>query len=230
MITVKIADIIIKLDTQYAVNDCFAQSYKCEGEAAFTAGCTAEELEKEMAISDIKIPGYCENACICRNVAENIIDYDRFLFHSATIEVGGKAVAFAAKSGVGKSTHVALWLKNFDDCKVLNGDKPFLHFDGQEFYAYGSPWQGKENAGYNGKAALKAIVFLKRGEKNEIKRISADEAFTKTFLQVSFPKQVEHKLKLTELLNELSKRVEWYELSCNISDEAAIVARRGLKL
>ena len=230
MVTVKIADLIINLDFRYPINNTFVGGYLSEGEAVFTAQCTDEDIANEIAISEIKVPEYCENACICRNVAENIIDYDRFLFHSATIEVGGKAVAFAAKSGVGKSTHVALWLKNFDDCKVLNGDKPFLHFDGQTFTAYGSPWQGKENAGYNGKAPLKAIVFLKRGEKNEIRQMTADEAFTKMFLQVSFPKEIEHKLKLTELLHKLSQNVECYELSCNISDEAAKVARKELKL
>lgn len=230
MVTVKIADLLINLNFRYEVNERFVRNYLAEGEAKFTAQCTDEEIAKEIEVSELKVPEYCENACVCRNVAENMIDFDRFLFHSATIEVGGKAVAFAAKSGVGKSTHVALWLKNFKDSKVLNGDKPFLHFDGQNFTAYGSPWQGKENAGYNGKAPLAAIVFLKRGEKNEIRRMTADEAFMKMFLQVSFPKQIEHKLKLTELLNELSKRVCCYELSCNISDEAAIVARRDLKL
>ncbi|MGN0812686.1 MAG: hypothetical protein ACI4MQ_04155 [Candidatus Coproplasma sp.] len=230
MVTVKIADLLINLDFRYAINDKFVEDYLAQGEAAFTASCSDEDIQKELAISDIKIAEYSENACICRNVAEKIIDYDRFLFHSATIEVGGKAVAFAAKSGVGKSTHVALWLKNFDDCKVLNGDKPFFHFDGQEFTAYGSPWQGKEDAGYNGKAKLYAVCFLKRGEKNEMRKMTAEEAFTKMFLQVSFPKEIEHKLKLTELLNELSKRVDCYELSCNISDEAAIVARKELKL
>lgn len=230
MVTVKIADLIINLDFRYPINYRFVERYLAEGEASFTAGCSKEDIAKELELSEIKVAEYCENACVCRNVAEKMIDFDRFLFHSATIEVDGKAVAFAAKSGVGKSTHVALWLKNFDDCKVLNGDKPILHFDGQGFTAYGSPWQGKENAGYNGKADLKAIVFLKRGEQNEIRRMTADEAFTKMFLQVSFPKEIEHKLKLTELLHELSKRVECFELSCNISDEAAIVARKELKL
>lgn len=230
MVTVKIADLLINLDFRYEINDRFVEGYLSEGKAEFTAKCTDEEIAKEMELSELKVEQYCENACVCRNVAENMIDYDRFLFHSATIEVGGKAIAFAAKSGVGKSTHVALWLKNFKDCKILNGDKPFLHFDGKEFIAYGSPWQGKENAGYNGKAPLKAIVFLKRGEKNQLRRISAEEAFMKTFLQVSFPKEIEHRLKLTELLNELTKKVECYEMSCNISDEAAIVARKGLNL
>ena len=230
MVTVKIADLIINLDFRYPINDLFVGNYLTEGEAKFTAQCNEADLAKEFELSEIKVLEYCENACVCRDVAEKMIDFDRFLFHSATIEVGGKAVAFSAKSGVGKSTHVALWLKNFEDCKVLNGDKPFLHFDGQGFAAYGSPWQGKENAGYNGKAPLKAICFLKRGEKNEIRRITADEAFTKMFSQVSFPKDIEHKLKLTELLNELSKRVECYELTCNISDEAAIIARKELKL
>lgn len=230
MVTVKIADLIIDLDFRYPINDKFVTKYLTEGYAQFTAKCTQEDIYKELEISEIKVPAYCENACICRNVAENMIDYDRFLFHSATIEVDGNAVAFSAKSGVGKSTHVSLWLKNFEDCKILNGDKPFFHYDGREFTVYGSPWQGKENAGYNGKAKLKAICFLKRGQINEIKRISADEAFTRMFLQVSFPKQIEHRLKLTELLNELSKKVDCYELSCNISDEAAIIARKELAL
>lgn len=230
MIKVKIADIILEFDTRYEENEKFLHNYVCEGEPKFRASCTDKEVENVIAVSEIKSPIYCENACICRNIAEKIIDYNRFLFHSAVIEVDGKAIAFAAKSGVGKSTHLALWLRNFKDCKVLNGDKPFFHFDGQGFNVYGSPWQGKENAGYNGKAKLSAVCFIKRGEKNEIKRISADDAFTRMFMQVSFPKEIEHKLKLTELLHELSKRVDCYELSCTISDEAAILARKEIKL
>ncbi|MGN0804198.1 MAG: hypothetical protein ACI4MS_02325 [Candidatus Coproplasma sp.] len=231
MIKVKIADIIIEIESRYKENELFLQEYVCnEGEPNFKASCSEKEVEDIIAVSEIKVPAYCENAGICRDIAEKMIDYNRFLFHSANIEVDGKAIAFTAKSGVGKSTHLALWLKNFKDCKVLNGDKPFFHFDGQEFYVYGSPWQGKENAGYNGKAKLGAICFLKRGEKNEIKRISADDAFKRMFLQVSFPYDIEHRIKLTELLHELSRRVDCYELSCTISDEAALLSRKEIKL
>lgn len=230
MITVKIADVLIDLDFHHTVNERFFIDYASNGKAQFTAACTREEIDAELEVSELKIAEYCENACVCRNVAEKIIDFNRFLFHSAVIEVGGKAVAFAAKSGVGKSTHVGLWLKNFADCKILNGDKPFLYFDGQEFTAYGSPWQGKENMGYNGKAKLCAICFLKRGEQNSVKKMTAEEAFTKTFLQISFPKETEHKLKICELLHELTKRVECYELTCNMQDDAALTARRTLNL
>ena len=215
---------------KFSVNEKIFNDYKCEGKAAFTADYTPEELTKELSVSDFKIPEYCEIACLCRNTAEKFIDFNRFLFHSAVVEVGGKAVAFAAKSGVGKSTHARLWQKNFDDCRILNGDKPIFYFDGNEFYAFGSPWQGKEGAGVNGKAKLCAICFLKRGDENSIRKLSPEEAFSKSFLQVSFPKEIEHKLKICELLNELTKKVECFELTCNMQDEAALTARIAFKL
>ncbi|MGN0814817.1 MAG: hypothetical protein ACI4MH_06275 [Candidatus Coproplasma sp.] len=230
MTTVKIAELIIDIDLKFSVNEILFEDYLCSGKAAFKAEYTPEDLANELAVSDLKVPEYCEIACICRDAAEKFIDFNRFLFHSAVVEVDGKAVAFAAKSGVGKSTHARLWQKNFADCRILNGDKPILHFDGNEFYAFGSPWQGKEGAGVNGKAKLCAICFLKRGEENSIRKISPDEAFSRSLLQISFPKEAEHRIKICELLNELTKNVECFELTCNMQDEAAFTARRALKL
>ncbi len=230
MTTIKIADIVIDADLRYSINEKMLAAYKCEGVAAFTARCTDSQIEKELALSEIKVPAYCENACICRSVAEQIIDYDRLLFHSAVVEIGGKAIAFAAKSGTGKSTHVKLWLKNFADCKILNGDKPFFAYDSDGFTVYGSPWQGKENYGYNGKARLCGICFLTRSKENKVRKMSPEEAFGKAFLQVSFPQEVGHRLRITELLHTLTKSVPCYELFCNMEDNAAITAREAFKI
>lgn len=225
MITVKIADVAVGLEFRYETNRKFFKDYLCDGEPQFIAACSDEEIDAELTVSEIPIRDYCENACLCRNVAEKIIDFDSFLFHSAVVEVDGKAVAFAAKSGVGKSTHVRLWQKNFKDCRILNGDKPFFNVNGDKITVYGSPWRGKEGIGYNGKAELCGICFLTRAEKNSARKMTPEEAFSKMFLQISFPKELEHKIKITELLHTLSRKVPCYELFCNMNDDAAFTAR-----
>ena len=58
-----------------------------------------------------------------------MLGYDAFLFHAAVVSYAGCGYAFAAKSGTGKSTHVAQWMHALGDrVTVVNGDKPLLRW------------------------------------------------------------------------------------------------------
>lgn len=64
-----------------------------------------------------------------RKICTRMLDYDAFLFHAAIVSYAGRGFAFAAKSGTGKSTHVAQWMRALGgDVTVVNGDKPILRW------------------------------------------------------------------------------------------------------
>ena len=84
---------------------------------------------------------------------------------------------FSGPSGVGKSTHARLWQQLFGDAaQVFNDDKPALRFLDGQWYAYGTPWCGKDGINQNKKVPLQGICFLIQSKENNIRRLSKEEA------------------------------------------------------
>ena len=192
----------------------------------------ADEKEILLEIQETNAPinaEYAESVCIHRAIAEHLAEYDAFLLHSAFIECEGVGVAFAAKSGVGKSTHISIWQRVFGDkVRVINGDKPIVRLINGEFYGYGTPWLGKENIGKNGCCKLKALCFLNRGEKNAISIVSAETAAMMLFSQIYLPSIGENAAKTLELVDKFSSSVSFFKLYCNMQDEAAKVSHNAI--
>lgn len=150
--------------------------------------------------------------------------FNRFLMHCAVVEYDGKCYAFLGRSGTGKSTHTSLWLKNLPEAKILNGDKPILMYDGTSFIVYGTPWQGKERLGYNGKCKLYGLCFLEQAKKNEITKLTTGEAADRIFTQILLPDDPVAVAETLELCDSLVKTVPSYLLKCDISDEAFLTS------
>jgi hypothetical protein len=55
---------------------------------------------------------------------------------------------------------------------MVNDDKPFLKFAGDDVIAYGSPWSGKHGLDTNISLPLKGICFLRRGSVNSIRQVN----------------------------------------------------------
>ena len=152
-------------------------------------------------------------------------EYNVFLMHSSVIEVDGYAYAFTAKSGVGKSTHTALWLKNVPNARVLNGDKPLYRVESDgSLTVFGTPWNGKENWGENISAKLAAVCFIERGERNRIRRAEEDDAIGRLMHQLYLRGSRESVNRQLILMDALVRAVPYYVLSCDISDEAALLS------
>ena len=60
---------------------------------------------------------------------------DKFALHSASILYKGKAWLFSGHSGMGKSTHTALWHKYFQT-PYLNGDLNLIGFENKRAYSW----------------------------------------------------------------------------------------------
>lgn len=235
MLYISIAGLKIRIENKYGYTERLCASYVCEPteHADIEVSISEELIDEEISVAEIEVSrGYAEGICVYREIARRLpLEFNGYLFHSAVIEYGGCGFAFAAKSGTGKSTHISLWKKHFgEDVHVVNGDKPIFRFDGDgSLYAYGTPWCGKEGWNTNARVPLKAICFLERAEKNEIRRIGADEAVMRVFHQILTPSDMETVDALFPLLDRTLKEVPCYVLGCNISEEAAEVAYNGMK-
>ena len=231
MITVKIADLTIRLKNRYHYVEMLCRDYLVESETVdFEVEATELESSEEMKNAESESgPAYAEAVCLHRQIAERLWRYDCFLLHAALIECDGQGYAFAARSGVGKSTHIGLWQKNFGECvHVVNGDKPIVRITEKGVKAYGTPWNGKEGLSENRSCPLDSICFLARGTENEIRAVSTEEAAMKLFTQVYLPGDADAMDKTLSLLDDFVNRVSFWELRCNMKDEAALLSHKTM--
>lgn len=225
MFVMELAGVRVRIENRYPYVETQCRAYVCEGDDfAFSVSVTEEEIAREQQGGAFSA-GYCESICVYRHICEEIAAYNVFLLHSSVIEVDGYAYAFAAKSGVGKSTHTRLWLKNVPNARVLNGDKPLyrLEQDGS-LTVFGTPWNGKENWGEKLSAPLAAVCFIERGEDNRIRPASETETVQRLGHQLYLRGDRAMINRQLALMNGLVRAVPYYVLACTISDEAAQLA------
>ena len=225
---------------RYPATRDFCEPYLCNLIPEMDLVLTEKDIEFERikAAREDEIEGippreypdsYLETLALLRKVTEALLDFDTILFHGSVIAVDGVAYLFTAKSGTGKSTHTRLWLDMLGDRAVMvNDDKPFLQITEENVVACGSPWMGKHRLGSNIQVPLKAICILERGETNEIWRIQPKEAVQMLLQQSSRPMDWRKFPKYLDLMDALSKRVEFYRLRCNMDPEAARIAYEAM--
>lgn len=226
MFKIKLADLIIQIENKYEFIKNQCKDYIITSDIVdMVASCTEEEIEAEhtnYSEKDVFSLGYCESICIYRSICLKMPKFNAFIFHSAVAEVGGKAYAFAARSGTGKSTHLLLWKEYLKDkMTIINGDKPILRFINGELLAYGTPWCGKEGWQINSKAPLKAICFIERAKENRIAVIPKSNAADLVMKQVIIPKDPFGAIRTLELIDEMLAKTDTWLLGCNISIDAA---------
>ncbi len=222
MFVIGIAGLRVRIENKYPFLERQCRSFIVDGqEADFSVSVSAEEIREEQKNGDFP-EGYCESICAYRHICEKMPFYRVFIMHASVVEADGYAYAFTAKSGVGKSTHTALWLKNIPGAHVINGDKPLFRIEEDgSVTAFGTPWNGKENWGENRSAPLAAICFLERGTVNSIRRANEDEIINRLMHQLYLRGDRDSVNLQLKWMDALVKAVPYYVLQCNISDEAA---------
>ena len=225
MFCIEIAGIPIGIDNRYEYIERLCRGYEIEGkEPDFTVSVSEEEIEKAQNPEKEKrfSNGYVESLCLYRKIGFQLAKYQTFLMHSAVVTVDGKAYAFTAPSGTGKTTHIRLWLEMLGDrAQVLNGDKPLYRFIDGVLYACGTPWQGKEHMGENIMRPVQGICFLEQSPENHIRALSASEVTWKIFRELLIPEEEEELDRYWVLLEKMLDTVPFYLLECNRELEAA---------
>lgn len=189
------------------------------------------EYEKSLTITKVAIGRYKLSCCL-RKLGEWLPLHNSFVLHSATFDVNGVGVAFAAHSGTGKTTHMNLWQQLLGDkMTIVNGDKPIVRFFDDEPetpYAYGSPWMGKEKLGCNMRTPLKHICFIERSETNYVEKVQKQDAVNRILNQVYMPKDPVAIANTMTLIDRLLSCCDLWIIHCNMEPEAAEVAYNAI--
>lgn len=171
---------------------------------------------------------YLETLAVYRKIADILPGRGRLLFHGSALAVDGEGCVFTAKSGIGKSTHSAIWRRVFGErVTMVNDDKPIIGLEGGRATVYGTPWTGKHGLGAPISAPLRAICFIERAPENSVTRLDGG-ALYKLLGQTYRPQNAPALKQTLELLSGLCDAVRLYRLRCNMSDDAARVSYGGI--
>ena len=160
---------LVKAKNTYCVAELFVQIPAAGGlesrcrEYLYSDDCDVdivideERYERNHYRSDMSDDdlAYMESA---RLFYSKLIDFEGFYLHSSAVELEGRAYLFSGPCGTGKSTHTRLWQSTFGEAaQVFNDDKPALRRREGRWYAYGTPWCGKDGINQNKKVPLAGI-------------------------------------------------------------------------
>ena len=148
-----------------------------------------------------------------------LLDYHGLMIHASCVVVDGYAYLFSGPCGMGKSTHAQKYLKTFPDAVIINDDKPALRKIDGRWYAYGTPWCGKDGINQNARAPIAGICFLHRGD-SQLNRLDPVTAVGYVLQQTNGRKNRESGQKLLKLGTELVSDVPFYEFF-NHAEEGA---------
>lgn len=221
MFTISVAGLKIGIEHHFkaVLREC--EPYLTADEPDFCVAAADEKILAERRNFGKRIAN-AESICLQREIAERLPAYDAFVFHAAILAIDGCAYAFTAPSGTGKTTHIRQYLQCYGErVKVLNGDKPILRKTDGRFFAYGTPWNGKEKLGEKLAAPLCGICFLERGETNEIAALSKEDAPPRMMRQIYLPHDAQNRLRMLQLLDELLLQTPLYLMHCEPTPEAA---------
>lgn len=160
----------------------------------------------------------------CEAFYNELLKHNGMMLHSSCVEKDGFAYLFSARSGTGKSTHTHLWLKMFENTRIINDDKPALMCENGKWYACGTPFSGKTDENIDVKLPVRAITFLHRSETNQVKKLAPAQAVGLLIEQTINPYNKAMAEKMLEHVDSLLRTVPVFSLGCNMDDEAAVVA------
>ncbi len=160
---------------------------------------------------------------------KKLLNFDGFRLHSSAVAADGKAYLFTADPGTGKSTHTRLWLEQFGErAFILNDDKPALRLEDGCWYAYGTPWSGKDDISVDTRVPVAGIAVVVRDPDNWIEPYGGVDAITEILRQSNRPRDMHYRKKLLSLLDQLISKVPVWKLHCNMDPEAARVSYEAM--
>lgn len=236
MFYIRIADLNVRVNNFYPHIQEMCRDYLIDApEAPDLEICPTEKMIREAQDWYVRVehtevsPAEAEFSCAPFTMYRFLPQFDAVWLHAAVVEREGRAYAFTAPSGYGKSTHAKLWLKAFgDQARIINGDNPILRVKDGVFHAYGTPFCGKEGYQVNTGAPLQAICIIHHAEQNSIQRLdplSACMILRRTNTRITTDTLEAH----LDMYERLVDQVPVYILSCNMDEEAAHVAWEGMR-
>lgn len=231
MFKARIADFNILFEEHYNLLYLNLGDFAAEFETPdFCVTTTLDDITHEEEISECKTRPYrYELACAFRYLANQLHKKDACVLHSCFINVKDKGIAFSARSGTGKTTHMRLWQEMLgSEMKIINGDKPIVRFIDGIPYGYGTPWRGKEQLGGKDRAPLTDICLIERSETNETVPMSKEEGLMLLMQQVYMPETASAVSKTMEIIDKIVNGCNFWRIRCNMEPNAATTAYNAI--
>ncbi|MEA4833395.1 MAG: hypothetical protein VB118_12370 [Oscillospiraceae bacterium] len=153
---------------------------------------------------------------------------DAIVFHGAAIEYKGTGILICAASGVGKSTHAALW-RDYENAIILNGDRGLCRETDGGIYLYGSPWYGSSGECINRRVPLSAIVLLERGDENHAEIMPSPSAFKALACRAAAPLwDYKYKSLAVDKILNLCENIPCVRLCCKPDPDAVTTLKNCL--
>lgn len=228
---IKLAGLPVRINFNYSFFDKMSKAYECDEEPCMTVDVTEQDIFDERARADEGewSSAYLESLAVYRKFCSAAFEKDVILFHGSVLAVDGKAYAFTAPSGTGKSTHAAIWRKLLGDKVItVNDDKPLIRIIGGSVRVYGTPWNGKHNLGAPVDFELGGIAILSRAKTNEIECVSPYAVIDKLLSQCHRGDSESENVLALDVALKILEQVPVYSLKCNMDDEAGKVSILGM--
>ncbi|MBR2730794.1 MAG: hypothetical protein IKD72_02265 [Clostridia bacterium] len=237
----RFADAVVAVESLYPAVHDYCRAYRFDGAPELTVRITPADLtaERQKSAAEDRAEGravrdfaddYLEILAVYRKLAEWAPLRETVLLHGSAVAVDGAAYLFTAKSGVGKSTHAALWQAAFGSrAVIINDDKPLLRITQDGVTVFGTPWDGKHRRSANCAAPLRALCILERAAQTQVIPISASQAMPLLLQQIYRPADPAALAATLRLLDRLTQTVPLYRMGCNMAPSAAVIAYEAMK-
>ena len=183
----------------------------------------ADETEKET---------YCEN--LFHVIRHIFLLYAQkngyYALHSASILYREQAWLFSGHSGMGKSTHTALW-HEYAGTPYLNGDLNLIgkSEEGEGYCIYGIPWCGTSGLCTTETIELGGIILLGRDKEDHVEELSPFEQVLRVTQRMISPTWTEQMATGNlEFVEQMAEQTWITQLFCTKDPSAVEVIRKWI--
>jgi hypothetical protein len=174
-----------------------------------------------------KYSEFCINNALMLQYAFRTATESTLEMHASVVQWEGRGYLFLGRSGTGKSTHSALWLRHIPGTRLLNDDNPVVCIADGVPTVYGTPWSGKTPCYRNERVPIGAIVQINQAPENRIRRMSVPEAVASLFASCSGLKSIRSIGDgLFATIASVIESVPCYLLDCLPDREAAEICHK----
>ena len=155
--------------------------------------------------------------------------HGKFAIHSASILYKEKTWLFSGHSGMGKSTHTALW-HDLLGTPYLNGDLNLLGMEGDRIMVYGIPWCGTSEIYTTEDYELGGIVLLGRDpEKDLLEELTPSEKIIRVMQRMISPAWKERFFSMNlEFAEEIADHAPVLYLRCTKNPSAVYTVQKEI--
>lgn len=204
----------------YHVSKCYEQVFRYKSEV-FLANNEMSECTilscRDMANFMILL----NHIFYANAIRQNIVQ-----FHSSLVQWQNHGIMFIGPSGIGKTTQAELW-QRYQNADIINGDLVFIQKKEEEFLGWGSPWHGSSPYCLNQSVPVNAIIVLKQGAENKIRKLNGLEMVSEVGKNLFYPKWVDKGMEMAlDILDQLLQRIPVYELTNKADEDSVLMVKQ----